>query len=205
MVIAAQAGSRDEARVAALRRSRDAKRLEYEDFQSALYAAHPELRVQRGAVPIAHAQDARLLLSSPSAAIVEFVIGRQRVWAFAIDASGTTVFELPVSSAGLATEVERFRSQLAARDLRAPATAQQLYDRVLGPMRAVLRGKTELTVVPDGVLWDLPFQALQPSAGRYLIEDVAISYAPSVTVLRESMRLRQRAGPPSLLAFGNPL
>ena len=132
------------------------------------------------------------------------MIGRERVWAFAIDASGTKVFELTVSSAALATEVERFRSQLAGRDLRAPATAQQLYDQVLGPMRAVLRGKTDLTVVPDGVLWDLPFQALQPVAGRYLIEDVAISYAPSVTVLRESMQLRRGAGPPSLLAFGNP-
>jgi CHAT domain-containing protein len=71
-------------------------------------------------------------------------------------------------------------------------------------MHAVLNGKTDLTIVPDGMLWDLPFQALQSSAGRYLIEDAAISYAPSVTVLRETMRLRRRPASPSLLAFGNP-
>jgi CHAT domain-containing protein len=204
VVMAAQAAPRDEARVTALRRRRDAKRLEYEDFQSALYASHPELRIQRGAIPIAQAHEAGALLSSPSAAIVEFVIGQLRVWAFTIDASGTKVFELPLSGAELARQVERFRGQLAARDLRAPETARQLYDRVLGPLRTVLRGKKDVTVVPDGVLWNLPFQALQSSTGRYLIEDVAISYAPSVTALRETMRLRRRTAGPSLLAFGNP-
>jgi len=52
-----------------------------------------------------------------------------------------------------------------------------------------LRGKTELIIVPDGVLWELPFQALQSSARRYVIEDMAVSYAPSITVLREMMRV----------------
>ena len=46
------------------------------------------------------------------------------------------------------------------------------------------------------MLWDLPFQALQPSAGHYLIEDAALSYAPSVTVLREAMRRRGDPRPP---------
>ena len=175
-----------------------------EDFQAALFASHPQLRIQRGVIPIAQAHEAGALLSGPSAAIVEFVIGDQRVWAFTIDASGLKVFELPVSSAELATQVERFRSQLAARDLRAEDTSRRLHARVLGPLRRVLTGKTDLTIVPDGMLWDLPFQALQSSTGRYLIEDAAISYAPSVTVLRETMRLRRRTASPSLLAFGNP-
>jgi CHAT domain-containing protein len=59
--------------------------------------------------------------------------------------------------------------------------------------------------VPDGVLWNLPFQALQSGPNRYVIEDAAVSYAPSVTVLREAMRRRTDAQPePSLLAFGDP-
>jgi CHAT domain-containing protein len=72
-------------------------------------------------------------------------------------------------------------------------------------MRSILSGKTAVIVVPDGMLWNLPFQALQVSAGRYLIEDAAVSYAPSVTVLRETMRPRaDRTGLSTLLAFGNP-
>ena len=72
-------------------------------------------------------------------------------------------------------------------------------------MRSALSGKTSLIIVPDGALWNLPFQALQASDGRYLIEDAAVSYAPSVTVLRETMRPRAaRPAASELLAFGNP-
>src|SRR5258707_15369247 len=66
-------------------------------------------------------------------------------------------------------------------------------------------------IVPDGPLWNLPFQALQQRPGHYLIEDYALSYAPSLTILREMARLRLRnkdlpaikAGQ-TLLAMGNP-
>jgi CHAT domain-containing protein len=94
---------------------------------------------------------------------------------------------------------------LASRDLRAAETARRLYDVVLGPMRSALTGKTSLVVVPDGFLWNLPFQALRDAAGRYLVESAAVSYVPSITVLRETMRTRDaRTGTASLLAFGNP-
>ena len=43
---------------------------------------------------------------------------------------------------------------------------------------------------------------------RYLIEDFAIAYAPSLTALREMIRLREgkkdSTNSPTLLAFGNP-
>ena len=58
-------------------------------------------------------------------------------------------------------------------------------------------------------LLKLPFQALQLSDNRFLLEDSAICYAPSLTVLREMVRFElhdKRALPPrsSLLAIGNP-
>ncbi len=66
-------------------------------------------------------------------------------------------------------------------------------------------------MVPDGALWELPFQALETPDGHYLLEDCAIAYAPSLTVLREMIRLRgtksrdaDEAAPQSLLAMGNP-
>jgi CHAT domain-containing protein len=81
-----------------------------------------------------------------------------------------------------------------------------LSDLLLGPARAELRGKTNLVIVPDGSLWEAPFQAMQSAPGRYLIEDVAISYAPSLTALREMSRERatDRKSAATLLAFGNP-
>jgi CHAT domain-containing protein len=62
--------------------------------------------------------------------------------------------------------------------------------------------------VPDDTLWDLPFQALLTGKNRFLVEDTAIAYAPSLTVLREIRKRRQRqnagAASTTLLALGNP-
>jgi CHAT domain-containing protein len=66
---------------------------------------------------------------------------------------------------------------------------------------------TRLVVVPDGVLWALPFQALEPRAGRYLIEDRAISLAPSLASFVEMSQqgrgpARPVAAAPTAVAFG---
>ena len=58
--------------------------------------------------------------------------------------------------------------------------------------------------MPDGSLWQLPFQALQSAQGRYVIEDRALFYAPSLTVLREMLAMRAQSPRPNtrLLAVG---
>jgi CHAT domain-containing protein/tetratricopeptide (TPR) repeat protein len=199
-----EAVSPDETRVSGLRRKRESKRLDYEEFQARLYAAHPELRASRAATPTISASEAQRLLPGPESAIVEFVAGRDRTVALIITSTSLRVVTLGATPAELGRQVRRFRDQLADRDLRAVEASRALYDMVIGPMRAEILGKTDLIVVPDGVLWELPFQALQSSEHRYLIEDVSISYAPSITVLREMMRLHTSA-PRTLLAFGNPV
>ena len=205
LALAARAVSPDETRVAGLRRTRESKRLDYEGFQARLYAAHPELRASRAAAPTIGVPEAQRLLSGPESAIIEFVAGRDRTIAFVVGPSHLSAFTLNVTTAELGRQVERFRDQLANRDLRAVDSARALYDLVLGPMHAALQGTTNLIIVPDGVLWDLPFQALQSSVHRYLVEDTAISYAPSITVLREMMQLhRGTRAPRALLALGNP-
>jgi CHAT domain-containing protein len=78
-----------------------------------------------------------------------------------------------------------------------------MHDLLLAPARAALQGKTHLVVIPDGPLWDVPFQALQDSAGRYVIESAALSYVPSLTVLRETQRRPAGTGRArTLLAMG---
>ena len=205
VVHAARALPRDVARIAGLKRKQVSTRLAYEDLQARLYAAHPDLRVRRLGVPIVQVAEAQHLLREPSAAIIEFAVALDRVTAFVITQSGLQAFELPIRIAQLNAEVTQFREQLAHRDLRAGDSARRLYGMVLGPMRAALQGKNELVIVPDAILWDLPFQALQSGPNRYVIEDAAVSYAPSVTVLRETMRRRPTApASRTLLAFGNP-
>jgi CHAT domain-containing protein len=169
-------------------------RLDFEAFQINLYAAHPELNPQRGEAPVIKAEEVAALLPDAGSALLEYVVTDDHTYLFAITkAAGKTGIEvrgytLPVKRAELAKQVEGFRGQLAQRDLGFRKRAMKLYDLLLKPAEAQLRGKTDLVIVPDDKLWELPFQALLNSNIRFLIEEAAISYAPSLTVLREMVK-----------------
>ena len=86
--------------------------------------------------------------------------------------------------------------------------SRELYDLLIKPAESQFQDKTTLCIIPDGPLWELSFQALQPREDHYLIEDFAIFHAPSLSVLKE-VKGRKGARPAahrsSLLAFGNPI
>jgi CHAT domain-containing protein len=54
-------------------------------------------------------------------------------------------------------------------------------------------------------LWELPFQALQPAPGEFVLDRHAVFYVPSLTVLREMTARPRPRDDVRLLAFGNPL
>jgi CHAT domain-containing protein len=117
------------------------------------------------------------------------------------------VFTIEIRQKELAARVGQLRHLLSQRDNGFNRLSTQLYELLIGSAQALLRGRTSLVIVPDGPLWELPFQALLRPAGRYLVQDAAISLAPSLTALREMMKLRRKNVPAagvSLLAFGNP-
>ena len=205
----------DAARVAALRAEVGQARLEYEDFETRLYVAHPELRLQRGESPVITAEELTALLPDSAGALLEYVVADEATYLFAVTkAAGKSeadirVYTLPVKREELAKQTEAFRLQLAGRDLGFRASAAKLYELLLKPAEAQLRGKTSLVIAPDNTLWDLPFQALVNGSNRFLLEEAAVSYAPSLTVLREMARRRKSRGaddaPATLLALGNPV
>lgn len=205
----------DQTRLAQLQAQLEQARLDHEDFQTRLYAAHPELRVQRGVAPDFKPVEAAALTSDANAALVEYAVTDNATYLFALSkATGKASFDLkvyniPVKRNHLSSLVENFRQTLATRDPAWRKPALQLYDLLLKPAAAQLQGKTSIVIVPDDRLWELPFQALMPNANRHLIEDSAISYAPSLTVLREMMaqRSKRKASTPAtaeLFALGNP-
>src|SRR5262249_12931540 len=110
--------------------------------------------------------------------------------------------------ADLTKQAESFRRQLARRDLGFRAQAKQLYQQLLKPAQMQLQGKTNLIIIPDDKLWELPFQGLIAGDGRFVIEPSAISYVPSLTVLREMKAQREKRRIDTtgftLLALGNP-
>ena len=209
-----QSDKSDAARVTEVEAKLDKARLDYEAFQNTLYDTHPELKTQRGQAPIVNAQELARLLPNASSVLLEYVVTNDKTYLFTItkpaaqSAVEIEVYTLPLNRDELASQIESFRRQLAMRDLGFRVSAAKLYELLLKPAQAQLRGKSNIVIAPDSSLWDLPFQALVTSTNRYLIEDASITYVPSLTVLREMTRRRMDQSnvqaPVSLLAVGNP-
>ena len=212
---------RDAARSTELKGKLEKARLEYEAFQANLYTAHPELKVQRGESRVLTIAEAGTVLPDNRTAILEYVVAEKDTYLFVISrAAGKTtvkVYPLGVRSNELGTATENFRQQVSTRDLTFKPAARRFYDQLVKPAEKQLHGITQLIVVPDGPLWDLPFQALYRDKG-YVLDDFVVSYAPSLSVLREMKRksgaskakMREVQRPTvtkfvsDLLALGNP-
>ncbi len=200
----------DPARVASLRQAVAKARLEYEDFETRLYASYPRLQVQRGEAPIIRKAELKSLLPDSASALLEYVVTEEQTYLFVVTKEvDVQVYKLPIKRSELAKQTEAFRQQLAGRDLGFRPAALKLYELLLKPAEAQLNGKTNLIIAPDNSLWDLPFQALMAGDDRFLIEGAAIAYTPSLTVLREMTKRREKhsahATPATLLALGNPV
>lgn len=76
---------------------------------------------------------------------------------------------------------------------------KDLFDKLLLPLNI---SATHLIIVPDKQLWKIPFQALSPDGEKYLIEDKLVSYAPSVSILVDQLKLPKPARH-ALQAFAN--
>jgi CHAT domain-containing protein/tetratricopeptide (TPR) repeat protein len=204
----------DQARMNELKAKVEKARLEYEALETSLYVAHPELKVHRGEASIIKAEELGGLLPGATTALLEYVVADDQTYLFTITKAigqaeaDVQVYTIPIRRTELAKQTESFRAQLAGRDLGFRASARKLYDLLLKPAQALLSGKNSLVIAPDDKLWELPFQALLTGDGRFVIEKSAISYVPSLTVLREMKAKRNRrqgetAGH-ALLALGNP-
>lgn len=114
---------------------------------------------------------------------------------------------LPITPRELSKKIERLLEMLESRDLRYPQASREMFDLLLGPVRALLGSGQTLCVIPDAELWQVPFQALQAPDGRYLAEITPLFYAPSLALADLALSRNTpspAAGAPTLLAFANP-
>ena len=64
-----------------------------------------------------------------------------------------------------------------------PPNLSQCYNMIIGPV-ADLLVEPEIIIVPDCVLWKVPFSAFKDEKGKYLAETYRIRIVPSLTTLR---------------------
>ena len=195
--------------LAATRAVEDVMR-EFRLFRRGVYDDHPQLAVQAADFEPASQDQLAELLPDGKTALLDYFLVPAGVALFVVKGEGKPVvsaYFLPDPKHTLAAEAVQFREQLADREPGYRAAAQHLFNRLLAPAMAGLRGTTNWIVSPDGALWDVPFEALVDAAGRHVIETRAVTVAPSLTAASEIHERRHTAGKDGvrLLALGNPL
>jgi CHAT domain-containing protein len=116
--------------------------------------------------------------------VVSYVLTEEECFAFLLKTGAAPkVIRLPVGAAELREQIGRYRKSILNFSPTFKAEAKQLYDSLLKVADGEISSAKRLIILPDGALWELPFQALVNTAtGKYLVEELEISYAPSLGV-----------------------
>jgi CHAT domain-containing protein/tetratricopeptide (TPR) repeat protein len=199
--------------IVTLRQQRVEMKQSYDDFINRLYTKYAEQIPQRGGASVINLEETAKLITDDQSALLEFSVGADSTYLYVITRKGVGQgidlfpYKIEKGREALKQEVESFRSQIDNKDPDFRQPARDLYTLLLAPARAQLAGKKTLAIIPDGPLWDLPFQALQTGGDRFLIQDSSIFQAPSLTALREMTKQRQQSRgkePSDMLALINP-
>ena len=149
----------------------------------------------------------------PDTTLIEYYLGETRsfVWVVSRGQSSSAVLppakEIEALAGAFRKSLTAQVSSLTVRQAESESSrlSARLYEMLLKPVERLLAGSQSLIIVPDGVLYYVPFEALQAAgSSRYLLERFPISYAPSATSLAALEQSPSAAQQKMLLAFGDP-
>lgn len=199
-----------------LQRELQQARAALRDLEAQLYRARPQLKLYRGDGPAVTAAQAAQLLPAPDAVILEYVETEEQIYLFTL-ARGTArnapprlqAYALGVGREDLAEQIASLQHMVTTRGEGWEPVARYLYDVLLKPAEGLLESASQLLIVADGVLWNIPFAALLDENGRFVIESRSLAVSPSMGTLRVARlaRINTTRSTPSvipLLAFGGP-
>lgn len=137
------------------------------------------------------------------ARVVIYRVLADRILAWVTAPDATELRQLETDGAQLERAVRRLQAAATAEHAAAMRTELAwLYDALIAPISDLLGNDSNLQVIPDRTLHQVPFSALLESAtGRFLVEDHAVVVAPYGSL---SPRASQRNPPTSVLVVADP-
>ncbi|HEU4837165.1 MAG TPA: CHAT domain-containing protein, partial [Pyrinomonadaceae bacterium] len=183
-----------------------AARAKYEAFRKRLYATRPQLALNRGELASLNLDQLRPFVND-STALLQYAITDEKIFLFVVTAGTPTLdvkaYTLNAPRHEIAQKIASFRNSIDSSE-----ASRELYDILLKPAESQIAQRSRLVVVPDGPLWEVPFEALRSADDKYVIDQASVTYAISFSAMREMKKRRvttRRAAPaPTLVAFGNP-
>ena len=150
------------------------------------------------------------------AALLAYAVGDTASLLWVVDRRGCEVHKVP-GRAALRRAVADLRDAVASpvvADARLRRSARDIYLEVVGPAEKRISRADRLIIIPDGILFELPFELLlaaEPPAGAdwsnmpYMARSHSITYSPSASVY---LALREERGggrfDRELVALGDP-
>ncbi len=169
-----------------------------------------------GAVATVSAVDPQAVARRLDATVLFYSLGADKSYLWAVTAEHTELFVLPPQAA-IETLLRTYRKSImrSSDPLHdASDAAQALYDTLVAPAEALIHSGSRVTLVPDGMLYELDFDTLvkRGSEGlHYWIDDVAVSTLSSIGMQAAAVeraasvtRAAARAASDSLLLIGDP-
>ncbi len=219
----AGAGSSDEAQLLDQLYALDPKSPDYAATRSALEDRYDRARSERVSSTMGGLANASTVIDVDALArtlpkktvLLEYALGDSASFVWAIDRDGHEIATLP-PRAEIEGPVRRLRDALARVDgdrTALLASARSAYELLIGPVAARVAKADAAIVVPDGAVFELPFEVLltsEPVAGDwkqqpFLTRELTTLYAPSATVYASlKSKSSEEKFDRDLLAVGNP-
>lgn len=143
--------------------------------------------------------------------IIQYSVLDDKILIWVISKKNFIAREVRVSRSELDIKVTEFRRSIIAREefegINVIRLGRDLYDLLIGSIRADLDPTIEVCIVPSKSLYKLPFSALRSPEGGSLIAELKLLFAPSASVfLHSSNRAARKSAfrEESILAVGNP-
>jgi len=138
--------------------------------------------------------------------LVQYAVLPEKLAIWVVSKTRFDLIEKPITADQLEKKINDYQASVIGKapaiDLNQPA--RELYELLIP---RDLAGEEQICLVPDKSLHQLAFASLVSAGGKYLLEDHALFYAPSASVLvlaSENAQRKDRATKESLLSIGNP-
>ncbi|HEV7645020.1 MAG TPA: CHAT domain-containing protein [Pyrinomonadaceae bacterium] len=142
--------------------------------------------------------------------LVQYAVLPDKLLIWVVTDSQVYSIEKNISSADLEKQVRDFTettSHVTTDGGKAADLSAKLYSLLIQPVETLLNKEKTVVIIPDKILCYLPFEALGPDAGNYVIKNYRIAYSPSATLfvlLSEIAESRAGNTGENFVGVGNP-